>query len=202
MGVHEFSLGFGPKIIWFKRKETLYAVRLLPLGGYVRIVGMEDDADNEGAPNGFYTKPYLSKFATLLAGSGMNILFGLLLIVLIGTTLGFPDPDHPDPRPIIGDVLLNSPADRAGIKRDDLVLTVDGNQVTDWDALSHAIKAHKVGNQFPLELDRKGKEITVQVAPKYIDTPVWDDKKLQITSNRQQLIGISPGFILVKKRAS
>ena len=86
MKVEEFSIGFGPKIYQQQDGETLYSLRMLPLGGYNKIAGM-DPEDPEDLERGFNSKPVTSRMLVILAGSLMNFLlpvlifFGLFLAV-------------------------------------------------------------------------------------------------------------------------
>jgi len=86
MRVHEFSLGFGgPALLSFKWRGTQYSLRPVPIGGYVRIAGMEPDED---VPDGFDKKPILSRLAVIASGSGMNFLLAVLLFWFIGLAFG------------------------------------------------------------------------------------------------------------------
>ncbi len=109
MPVHEFSLGFGrPVLLSFERGETRYCVRPIPIGGFVRIAGMEPDED---VPNGFDKKPIWSRLGVIASGSGMNFVLAVLLFWIIGMVFG----------KIVGDstrlasVLPGTPAAAAGL---------------------------------------------------------------------------------------
>ena len=90
MPVMEFAIGMGPKIFTKKIGETDYSIRMLPLGGFVNIAGMqpEENPENE-IPGGFYTKPAFSRFVVLIAGVMMNFLTALMAIfILISINIG------------------------------------------------------------------------------------------------------------------
>lgn len=74
--VNQFAIGFGPKIIEFKGKETLYALRLIPLGGFVSMEGENGDSNEERA---FNNASILKRIAIVVAGATVNIIFGLIL---------------------------------------------------------------------------------------------------------------------------
>ncbi len=78
--VHEFSIGMGPKLFSFGKKETAYSVRLLPLGGFVRLEGEDDDSDSEGA---LCNKKPWQKFVVLFAGGFMNFVLGFAIFIFI-----------------------------------------------------------------------------------------------------------------------
>jgi regulator of sigma E protease len=86
MPVYEFSLGFGrPVLASFKRGGTQYALRPVPIGGFVRIAGMEPDED---VPHGFDKKPVWARLAVIASGSGMNFVLAIILFWVIGLVFG------------------------------------------------------------------------------------------------------------------
>jgi regulator of sigma E protease len=116
--VIEFSIGMGPRLVSWIRSRTLYALRLLPVGGYVRLGGMEPgDYDD---PNGFHSKPAHQRILVLLAGPAVNFLVASLIITGIFLTQVNSDPGK------INDVEPNTPAAVAGLKSGDTVETVNG----------------------------------------------------------------------------
>ena len=86
MKVEEFSIGFGPTIYQQQEGETLYSLRMLPLGGYNKIAGMDPD-DPEDPERGFNSKPVTSRMLVILAGSLMNIF--LPVLIFFGLFLAF-----------------------------------------------------------------------------------------------------------------
>jgi len=80
MNVEEFSIGMGPAIFKRRKGDTLYSLRVLPIGGYVKIEG--EDGENISS-NSFTRKPFLARFSVLFAGSFMNILFAIILSMII-----------------------------------------------------------------------------------------------------------------------
>lgn len=78
--VKEFSIGFGPKIFSWQGKETKYSIRLIPLGGYVSMLGEEERSDEEGS----FSKASISRRASIvLAGPIVNIVFGLIVYFIL-----------------------------------------------------------------------------------------------------------------------
>ena len=78
--VHEFSIGFGPKIIKWKKGETDYSLRLFPLGGYVKLEGEDEKSDN---PRALSNKPAIKKLFVMAAGAVFNLLSGFIVMTLV-----------------------------------------------------------------------------------------------------------------------
>ena len=150
--VETFSLGFPPKAIGVKMGETEYCLSWLPLGGYVKMAGMEDFGHEEGKgePWEFQSKPRWIQMAVLIAGPAMNFFLGFLLLLIMRMAAGesaFLD----DPR--VGEVKTNSPFYTAGLRPGDRILTVGDTPVSDWDEMSDAFLLH-AGHVVPMEIER------------------------------------------------
>lgn len=157
--VHEFSIGFGPKLISITHRDTLYAIRVLPLGGYVRMAGMEsDDLDD---PNGFNRKPVGQRAGVIFAGPFMNFVLALLLFVFTFTVIGIPTLSNSN---VIGEVLPGRPAAKAGMMANDRVVAANGQPVTNWDDLVRVVHANPE-REITLKVVRQGKEILLKVTP-------------------------------------
>ena len=80
IGVVEFSIGMGPKLLQWEKGETKYTLRLLPIGGYVAMEGEDEESDNERA---FCNKKPLQKILVVAAGATMNLILGFLMMLAI-----------------------------------------------------------------------------------------------------------------------
>ena len=139
MGVSTFSLGFGPKLLKKKLGKTEYALSLVPLGGYVALVGESDPGDIPGdftAAESFALRPAWQRLLVIAAGPVFNIILAWLLCWFLAWQWG-----SPVLRPVIGGVQADSPAFRAGIEVGDTILSIDGKEVGSWDEMSAAIAA-------------------------------------------------------------
>ncbi len=171
--VYEFSMGFGPKLFGFRSGETVYNVRVFPLGGFVRMAGMdqkEDDAEaaadshqgeSELDPElGFAAKTILQRMAVIAAGPIMNFILAALLISVIFMTNGIPEMSTR-----IGEVLKGEPAAVAGLKAGDKIVSVNSMPVSNWEDVVKLIhQSPEKSLQFTV--DRAGQQVVVQVLPK------------------------------------
>lgn len=143
MRVHEFAIGFGRRLWGFTRGGTEYRINLVPLGGYVRIAGMEPGAQNE--PGGFYSFARWKGALVLLAGSFMNVVLAALVFILISIAAGVPV--FPGHTVDIRKVLPGSPAEAAGLRAGDEIMAIDG---MDDSLLIESVQPGSLGDRLGL----------------------------------------------------
>lgn len=137
MGVSTFSLGFGPKILKYRKGKTEYALSLVPLGGYVALVGESDPKD---IPQGFTEvesfalRPAWQRLLVVAAGPAANIILAWLLCWALALGWG-----TPILLPQVGAVVQNGPADKAGIQPGDTIVSINGVAVANWQVMADAI---------------------------------------------------------------
>jgi regulator of sigma E protease len=133
-----FSLGFGPKLLSFRRGDTEYCVSAVPLGGYVKMAGENPEDTRTGAPDEFLSKGKWQRFQVLVMGPVMNI---LLAFVVMSAVLyrGAQLPIYEQQPVVIGMFAPNSVAERAGLKAGDRIISVDDRVVDTWEDFSMAI---------------------------------------------------------------
>jgi len=127
-----FSIGFGPVLWKWQPGETEYRLSAFPLGGYVKFLAENPGETGALEPDSFPAATYARKAAIMLAGVTMNILAALVLFVW-GYSLGVERP-----APIVGQVLLGSVAWEHGLERGDEFVTIDGNDVLEFDDIRQA----------------------------------------------------------------
>ena len=163
MRVDEFAIGFGPKLISKKHGETVYSLRVVPLGGFNDIAGM-DPANNTAGERGFCAKPVLSRMVVILAGSVMNLILPLVLFFTIFTTVGL---SVPSTEPVIGNIIQGMSAEKAGLKEGDRVLSVDGQSVTTWKDFTDNLRQVKEGQNVSLQYKRGEEVYEVTLSPTF-----------------------------------
>lgn len=168
MKVTEFFVGFGPSLWSFRRGEVTYGVKLIPAGGYVRIIGMNaaDEVAPEDEHRAFRTKSYPKRAIVLAAGSATHFIMALALLIALHSIIGWPTRDETDWR--VGDapaVLSDGsagPAHAAGIVAGDRIVAVSGNDVETWDEFVAQIRP-RGGQEVFVEVDRDGEALVLPV---------------------------------------
>lgn len=159
---YEFSLGFGPKLFSFRRKndETLYCLRLIPIGGYVAMAGEEvDDDKSVSKDKKLYNKPWYKKLIIILAGIINNFILGFLILFLIALIYGSYTTE-----PIIGVVTKDSSSQKAGIKEGDKIISINGEKTRTWDdvTLKLVLSNNDKAQEFLLETSDGEKKVSVK----------------------------------------
>ena len=156
-----FSLGFGPKLLKYKRGDTEYCICVLPLGGYVKMAGEATDEPRTGAPDEFLSKTKWQRFQVLIMGPVMNLL--LAVFVLAGVlTQGSETALYLDEPPVVGVVTPGSPAEKAGILPGDRIVSVGGKPTETWDELEMRVGT-KPDRELTIQYVRMGAERTAQL---------------------------------------
>ncbi|HEX2851047.1 MAG TPA: M50 family metallopeptidase [Acidimicrobiales bacterium] len=191
MKVTEFFVGFGPRLWSVRKGETEYGVKALPVGGYVKIIGMhnldriEDPADE---PRTYRQQPFPQRLAVAVAGSTMHFLIAFLLFFTINAFVGVPSPSLR-----IGEISKisgsESPAQLAGIQLGDRVVSVDGHQVSSWDELPPYIRK-KPGQAIQLVVERNGQRVPLSVTP--VDLSQVKVEGMPATATPTGFVGIGP----------
>jgi regulator of sigma E protease len=128
IGVKVFSLGFGPRLLGFRRGGTDYRISLIPLGGYVRLQGDEADDERNGAPEEFLGRPKWQRFLVYVAGAAFNIVLAVLLTWFVLWQWGEPIVDS---YPVVSQIAPGSNAERAGVQVGDRILEIAGQDALD-----------------------------------------------------------------------
>ncbi|MFZ0705543.1 MAG: RIP metalloprotease RseP, partial [Candidatus Korobacteraceae bacterium] len=161
--VEVFSIGFGKRLVGFRRSDTDYRISALPLGGYVKMAGENPLESRTGAADEFMSHPRWQRFIIAIAGPAMNILLAVGLLTLV-FMVHYEHPIYLDQPAVIGWVLENSPAAKAGIEAGDRITRIDGVQNPTWEdvLLKTAVETNQPIN---LAVQRGNQVLEKQVTP-------------------------------------
>ncbi len=198
IGVVEFSIGMGPRLIKFEKGDTIYSWKLIPFGGSCQMLGEDEDvADNEKA---FNNASVWARIVVLAAGPVFNFILAFILSVIIIGTMGY-DPCY------IADVEKGTPVADAGLKKGDVIKEFDGEKIVIARDLFLKMYCDPVTDKpVTVKYERNGKEYTTKIKPvaKYTMGVSFyaDDKEAEITAvadkSSVEKAGIQTGDIIVE----
>ncbi len=184
--VLKFSLGFGPRLFGFVRGETEYLISILPLGGYVKMLGDTPGGDIQpiDAPRAFSTKPVWQRSAIVVAGPVFN------LILAFGVYIGLFSGERTFADSRLGVVSHGQPAWNAGLRPGDKLLAIDGEPMPDFDVIKQHISA-RPGQAMSVRFERQGAEHTITLKP-----DAKDETNIFQEAETRGRVGISPQYVL------
>jgi len=189
-GVHvrRLALGFGPPILRWKRGDTEYSLRSIPLGGFVDLVGEHPEAEEADDPKALWRRPVWQRAVIFAAGVAMNLVLALALFVLapaIGMRAA---------APIVGGVVERSPAAGADFRPGDRIVSINGQPVQSFDDIIASIGLQRAGTEFQVVVEREsegGEE------PQRLTKTVASDR---MTETPAPMIGVVPaGDVVIYK---
>ena len=201
--VETFSIGFGPRLFGFKRGDTDFRLSLIPLGGYVRMLGEQPGDEQAVDPASFQAKARWQRAVVIVAGPLMNIL--LAIFILTGIYMyRFPKVDDSGPA-VITEIEPGSAAEQAGLQVGDRILQFAGQTNPKWDYLAKQEMLN--GNHaMDVAVQRNGHRLDLSVTPRIdpkegLGTIGWDYQNIEIKDiepgKPAQAAGLKPGDIFV-----
>ena len=164
--VYEFSIGMGPRLFKFKRKndETEYCIRLFPIGGFVSMAGEDIEVDkNIPDDKQMFNKPWHNRFLTVIAGVMFNFLLAIILLIIVGLNVGVPENKNK-----IVELDKKYPIYKTNIKVGDTITKVNNVKVRNQDMLMLELAVHN-GKKVNITVKHKNNKIeTVKVKPKKV----------------------------------
>jgi membrane-associated protease RseP (regulator of RpoE activity) len=167
MKVTEYFVGFGPRLWSFRRGETEYGIKALPLGGYVKIPGMTNLEEVDPADEGrlYRDKPFHARLLVAVAGSAMHFIMAFLLLVALFAVVGEPNDSQIQIQGVSALGGRPGPAAVGGLKAGDVVVSIDGKAIGgNIDGLTSAIQRHP-DVPITVVVDRNGQHKTLIVTP-------------------------------------
>lgn len=165
--VYEFSIGMGPRILKkkFKNDETIYSIRLFPIGGFVSMAG-EDIEEDKSIPEEkqMYNKTWIQRFLTIIAGVLFNFLLAIILLFIVALNTGAPQNKN-----YISEISKDYPIEKTNIEVGDKILKVNGKKVRNQDMLLLELTINN-GKTLDITVEHKNKKIEkIKLEPKKID---------------------------------
>jgi regulator of sigma E protease len=161
--VEVFSIGFGKRLLGFRRGDTDYRVSAIPLGGYVKMSGENPMDERTGDPGEFLSHPRWQRFVVALAGPAMNIFLAVALLTCV-YLVHYEYPAYMDGPAIVGWVNADSPAEKAGIQIGDKIVSIDNISNPTWDQI-YAKDALNPNQPLSFFIERNGKVFEKQLTP-------------------------------------
>src|SRR5712672_3111192 len=161
--VEQFAIGFGKRLIGFRKGETDYRLNAIPLGGYVKMSGENPMDERTGDPAEFLSHSRWHRFLIAIAGPLMNILLAIFLL----TTVYMVHYEYPavlDDPTGIGWVIKDTPAAKAGFQAGDRIVRIDGIDNPNWEQVDTK-EALSPGQPLDITVDRGGQLLTKTIAP-------------------------------------
>jgi membrane-associated protease RseP (regulator of RpoE activity) len=231
--VTQYMIGFGPTI-WSKQKgDTEYGVKAIPLGGYIRMIGMVPPAKDGEIAKGpfadlvnsarqqsleeigpedenkvFYKLSVPKKLTVMFGGPFMNLVLAFVFFAISFAGIGFPAATNevkqvvtclPSEVDVLGNCLPGttaSPALSAGIKDGDKIISFDGKEITDWEALANGIRESKEGN-VEITVLRDGNELNLTAEIVLATRP--SSANSEVANEPTPYLGIAPQIIMERQ---
>jgi len=174
--VEEFAVGFGPKLLrLFRRGDTEYTIHPVPLGGFVKLAGMEPG--EEDIADGFQAQPVWKRALVIFSGPFASFVLAMLVFVGLGVFWGFQDYSRPQNR--VGMVQPKTEAARIGLRAGDRVLYINGRKIDNGREMTQVIHANP-GKRLELRIARNGKKISLVAYPR------WEVRYMGVTWSFQR----------------
>jgi regulator of sigma E protease len=165
VGVITFSLGFGPKLIGKKIGETQYQISVVPLGGYVKLIGEDrgEEVKEEDRARSFSFQPIWKRTLIICAGPFFNMFLTLVIFCFSFGFFGIPQEPLPLP-PKIGGLSPGLPAEKAGFRTGDRIISIDNTNIATWNDLSSIIRKSE-GRELSIKVKRNEEIIEFKINP-------------------------------------
>ncbi|MDH4067162.1 MAG: RIP metalloprotease RseP, partial [Acidobacteriota bacterium] len=180
-----FSLGFGPKLLSFRRGDTEYCVSAIPLGGYVKMAGENPDDPRSGQPDEFLSKTKWQRFQILIMGPAMNLALAVVVLAVV-LMQGATSPAYLDDPALVGVVQEGSPAERAGVQPGDIITRVGSAAVSTWEQLELAV-ASRPEREVEMIVIRDSRERRLTIRPDTAELRTRSDARFEVGT-----IGVMP----------
>jgi len=165
--VEEFAMGMGPKLLVFRGKKksqnplegqedvTLYTLRALPIGGFCKMRGMEENVPDD--PESFNNKSLFSRILVIVGGSVMNFLLALVIFTALAYLVGYTSP-------VVHSTVQGTPAEQSGLMPGDRITHFNGTRVGVWENFRFMLDMNG-GRELDLRINRNGEPVNLTITP-------------------------------------
>lgn len=153
--VNEFAIGMGPKLLQTRKGETEYTIRILPIGGYVKMEGEDENSDN---PRSFNNVSVFSRIGVLIAGAFMNFILAIIVLSIVSFGTGVATTT-------MEEIVPDSPAQKSGIRAGDTIISINGRQTKSWENIVNEINNSSIDKEIDIEVIRQNKKQIISVNP-------------------------------------
>ncbi len=168
VSVLEFAVGMGPAIFKKQGKETLYSIRVFPIGGYCKLDGENSETDN---PSAFCNQKLWKRFLVVAAGAILNILLGfVLIIIMISIQPHSEGQPNTISTPIIESLVENSYIEESGIQPGDKIVEIDGHKIHIYDEIRLYTSKLQGDEIIPVTVERDNKKLEFEIKPSLSET--------------------------------
>jgi regulator of sigma E protease len=174
VGVKKFSLGFGPRIVSKKVGMTEYMISWIPLGGYVKMVGEEPDAEIDASllPLSYSHKSVGRRAVIILAGPLFNVFLAVVIFFSLFLFSGLPIME-----PQVGELREGMPAQESGMLPGDRVVSIEGKPIQQWSDMAASI-TESGGRALDFEVLRNGRTVLLEVTPQLLPSQnIWGEEE-------------------------
>ena len=176
IGIVEFSVGFGPRLLGWERKGIKYSLRAIPLGGYCAFVGEDERNDDPRAMN---NQPVWKRFLTVLSGPAMNFVLAFVVCAIMLNAYFIAET-----YPIVDQALADMPAEQAGLQAGDRIVEVNGVELTNDTAgvrqMISVIQSGDLSQPIDLVVDRDGQRLSYSMTAVPVETGEGQPSRYQI----------------------
>jgi regulator of sigma E protease len=180
-----FSLGFGLKLLKFRRGDTEYCVSAIPLGGYVKMAGENPDDPRSGQPDEFLSKSKWQRFQILIMGPAMNLILAVIVLAAV-LMQGATAPAYMSKPATVGVVEPGSPAEKAGVRPGDVITRLGSAEVSTWEQLELAVAA-RPDRELDMVVIRDRREERLGIRPDTTELRTRSDARFEVGT-----IGVLP----------
>ncbi len=173
--VLEFAIGMGPAIVKWRGKETLYSLRIFPVGGYCKLEGEDEKTDDERA---FCNQKLWKRFLVVVAGAVLNIILGFAILCFI--TAG----EKEIATPYVEEVIANSYLDDAGVIPGDRIIEINGKNIGFYQDISLVTSAITTDDELEMTVKRNGEKLRLSLKPsKEITTTYYEKNGARVVTS-------------------